>query len=45
MRADAATVERVLREARSVAAVDRVVHHTTILHTHGDSYRLRDAKR
>lgn len=29
----------------AAAVIDRVVHHATILHTQGESYRLRDAKR
>lgn len=29
----------------AAAVIDRVVHHATVLHTEGDSYRLRAAKR
>lgn len=28
----------------AAAVIDRVVHHATILHTQGESYRLRDAR-
>ncbi len=28
----------------AAAVIDRIVHHATILHTQGESYRLRDAK-
>ena len=36
----------VFQDATAAAAViDRIVHHATVLHTKGDSYRLRAAKR
>lgn len=35
----------VFRDATAAAAViDRVVHHATVLHTQGESFRLKDAK-